>query len=149
MLTIFKDVQYISKPFDGVRKCLLWIQRVLIFFLFAQWLYWRCFLYALLGDFFSTIYTNDFFLFIQCILNYVFFVNIHVKLFTDVMLFSLGPTVWGTPDVRHGWWTRDGGPADLHADGDGRRQRPVQLWHIYLYPSGSSIQSSQRPSHQQ
>lgn len=43
------------------------------------------------------------------------------------MLFSLGATVRGTPDVRHGGRTRDGGPADLHADGDGRRQRPVQL----------------------
>lgn len=32
MLTMFKNVKYLSKLFAGVRKCLLWTQRVLLFF---------------------------------------------------------------------------------------------------------------------
>lgn len=50
------------------------------FFLFAQWLYWHCFLFMHYWGTFSTIYTNDFFLFIQCILNFGFFLNIQVHI---------------------------------------------------------------------
>lgn len=88
-----------------------------------------------------TIYTNDFFSIHIMFTCGLFFFTFKYILFGDVMLLSLGPPVRGTPDVRYGWWKRDGWSANLHADGDGRRQRPVQLWHLCHHPRSSSFQS--------
>lgn len=107
------------------------------FFFCVHNVYWRFSLYTMLLKFFYVQnVTEVFFLCTQYLMTF----NLRTHyLLTYVILLFVGPTVRRTPDVRYGGWTRDGWPADLHADGDGRRQRPVQLWHLYLHPSGSSF----------
>ena len=70
---------------------------------------------------------------------------------TSCELLSLpaGAPVRGSADVRHGGRTGDGGPADLHADGDGRRQRRFQLRHFLLHPGRRAVQGSKGPRHHQ